>query len=237
MRRASLYLCHTQPPALIPVVCLVVVLLLRWRRLLPLLALGRRWWSRIAKGHADALLPLLSHALFFFSRHLAQYLADKGYNAAAKNDVRMVEVRCSSPRPRHCCACMPAAGTATSPGRAAGSVQDAARRLRVPAYYQGAPRPGLKQTAHARCSRPLNRRAPRLQVSQFFGGGFAQVKVSFVCDVIRLCKSKHQTLWKQQKDARIKVETNGYRPNARLQAKKPPAPAAAVPKKPSPKRR
>ena len=131
----------------------------------------------------------------------------------------------------------PLLGPPHHPGRAAGSVQDAARRLRVPAYYQGAPRPGLKQTAHARCSRPLNRRAPRLQVSQFFGGGFAQVKVSFVCDVIRLCKSKHQTLWKQQKDARIKVETNGYRPNARLQAKKPPAPAAAVPKKPSPKRR
>ena len=49
--------------------------------------------ARIAKGHADAFLSLLSHALFFYSRHLAQYLADKGYNAAAKNDVRMVEVR------------------------------------------------------------------------------------------------------------------------------------------------
>ena len=48
---------------------------------------------RMAKGLADTFLPPLSHALFFFSRHLAQFLADKGYNAAAKNDVRMVEVR------------------------------------------------------------------------------------------------------------------------------------------------
>lgn len=47
----------------------------------------------MAKGLADTFLPPLSHALFFFSRHLAQFLADKGYNAAAKNDVRMVEVR------------------------------------------------------------------------------------------------------------------------------------------------
>ena len=58
------------------------------------------------------------------------------------------------------------------------------------------------------------------QVSQFFGGGFAQAKVSFVSDVIRLCKNKHQMLWKKQRDARIKVETKGYRPNARLQAAK-----------------
>ena len=58
--------------------------------------------SRIAKGHADAFLPLLSHALFFYSRHLAQYLADKGYNAAAKNDVRMVEVRVLPAVQSHC---------------------------------------------------------------------------------------------------------------------------------------
>ena len=55
----------------------------------------------VAKGQSDAFLPLLSHALFFYSRHLAQFLADKGYNAAAKNDVRMVEVRA------HCAACAP----------------------------------------------------------------------------------------------------------------------------------
>ena len=54
----------------------------------------------------------------------------------------------------------------------------------------------------------------RSQVSQFFGGGYAQVKVSFVCDVIRLCKNKHQALWKKQRDGRLKVETKGYRPNA-----------------------
>jgi hypothetical protein len=58
--------------------------------------------SRIAKGHADAFLPLLSHSLFFYSRHLAQYLADKGYNAAAKNDVRMVEVRAIRAVQSHC---------------------------------------------------------------------------------------------------------------------------------------
>ena len=77
----------------------------------------------------------------------------------------------------------------------------------------------------------------RPQVSQFFGGGYAQVKVSFVCDVIRLCKNKHQTLWKKQRDGRLKVETKGYRPNARLQATKPSvSPATTVPK-PVPKRR
>ena len=73
------------------------------------------------------------------------------------------------------------------------------------------------------------------QVSQFFGGGFAECKIIFVCDVIRLCRSKHQALWKRQRDARLKVATEGYRPNARLQAK--PSPRPAPEKKPSPGRR
>ena len=60
----------------------------------------------VAKGQSDAFLPLLSHALFFHSRHLAQFLADKGYNAAAKNDVRMVEVRA------HRAACAPRTASA-----------------------------------------------------------------------------------------------------------------------------
>lgn len=77
----------------------------------------------------------------------------------------------------------------------------------------------------------------RSQVSQFFGGGYAQVKVSFVCDVIRLCKNKHQALWKKQRDGRLKVETKGYRPNARLQATKPSVSPATTLPKPVPKRR
>jgi hypothetical protein len=47
-------------------------------------------------------LPLLSHGLFNFSRYLAKFLADKGHNAAAKNDVRMVEVRRLSAAPAAC---------------------------------------------------------------------------------------------------------------------------------------
>ena len=97
-------------------------------------------------------------------------------------------------------------------------------------------RPSLKVRAAATALR--QQRADRSgapQVSQFFGGGFAECKIIFVCDVIRLCRSKHQALWKRQRDARLKVATEGYRPNARLQAK--PSPTPAPEKKPSPGRR
>ena len=97
-------------------------------------------------------------------------------------------------------------------------------------------RPSLKVRAAAAALR--QQRADRSgapQVSQFFGGGFAECKIIFVCDVIRLCRSKHQALWKRQRDARLKVATEGYRPNARLQAK--PSPTPAPEKKPSPGRR
>ena len=77
---------------------------------------------------------------------------------------------------------------------------------------------------------------PTIKVSQFFGGGFAQVKITFLCDVIRLCRTKHQLLWKKQKDAKTKVETKGYLPNARLQARKTPVAQPPAPKS-SPKRR
>ena len=54
----------------------------------------------------DKLLPKLrseGHRVLLFSQFaimltiLGEYLADKGYNAAAKNDVRMVEVRTCQP--------------------------------------------------------------------------------------------------------------------------------------------
>ena len=76
----------------------------RATRRLPCGSLGAA--RSVAKGQSDAFLPLLSHALFFHSRHLAQFLADKGYNAAAKNDVRMVEVRA------HRAACAPRTASA-----------------------------------------------------------------------------------------------------------------------------
>ena len=98
-------------------------------------------------------------------------------------------------------------------------------------------RPSLKVRAAAAAGLRQQRadRSGAPQVSQFFGGGFAECKIIFVCDVIRLCRSKHQALWKRQRDARLKVATEGYRPNARLQAK--PSPTPAPEKKPSPGRR
>lgn len=117
--------------------------------------------AALARGLPTAYLPLLSHALFNFSRHLAQYLSDRGYNAAAKNDVRMME--------------------------------SVFKMLRSEFSYQ-----------------------PKLKVSQFFGAGFAESKIIFSCDVIRLCRSKHQALWKAHKSAQHKVAMRGYRPNPRL---------------------
>ena len=186
---------------------------------------------RIAKGHADAILPLLSHALFFYSRHLAQYLADKGYNAAAKNDVRMVEVRALPAVQSHC------SRSLTAPcGPHRGSLRCYARTLRtsLPSRYATS----CTVVPYRRwLTADLSPVCLGSQVSQFFGKGFAQVKVSFVCDVIRLCKNKHQMLWKKHRDARIKVSAKGYCPNARLQPTKPPVQPATTPAKPVPKRR
>eukprot|EP01052_Picozoa_sp_SAG31_P045005 SAG31_NODE_8057_length_1531_cov_1.925978_1_plen_153_part_10 len=60
---------------------------------------------------------------------------------------------------------------------------------------------------------------PTLKVSQFFGNGFVECKIIFVCDIIRLCRTKHASLWKAHKDARAKVALRKYQPNARLQSR------------------
>ena len=121
--------------------------------------------AAIGRGSPEAILPLISHAFFHYSRHLANFLADKGYNAAAKNDVRMIE--------------------------------GVFKVLREEFRYR-----------------------PTLKISQFFGGGFVECKIIFVCDIIRICRQQHSALWKTHKDARAKVALGKYQPNARLQGQR-----------------
>ena len=141
---------------------------------------------RIAKGAPAAILPLISHTFFHYSRHLAKFLADKGYNAAAKNDVRMIEVRPAPP----CSAATPGSPTH------ARVWQGVFKVLRQEFQYQ-----------------------PTLKVSQFFGTGFVECKIIFVCDIIRHCRAKHAALWKAHKDSRARVALGKYQPNARLQGR------------------
>jgi hypothetical protein len=63
---------------------------------------------------------------------------------------------------------------------------------------------------------------PSIRVSQFFGNGYAEQKLLFLCDVLKMCKSKHQLLWKQHKDRQLKVSLKSYRPNSRLVPVDPP---------------
>ncbi len=45
---------------------------------------------------------------------------------------------------------------------------------------------------------------PALNLSQFFTVGFAERKLILVCDLIKLCKRKHNELSKQRAEAKKK---------------------------------
>lgn len=46
---------------------------------------------------------------------------------------------------------------------------------------------------------------PSLNLTQFFNPGFAERKLILVCDLIKLCKRKHNEISKQKADAKRKT--------------------------------
>ena len=46
---------------------------------------------RICKGSIKSLLPILHYVFLSFSREFAEFVSDKGYSLAGKNDLRFVE--------------------------------------------------------------------------------------------------------------------------------------------------